>query len=181
MANELEIKDCGSLSKAKLASTVREKILSTAMIAIPPRNANTIELPELARILQNRLDDALTLEGLDEVIIENQISPVANRMKCLQSMLTQYFTMRGVPSIKFVSAANKLRFSHGPKATYAERKKLGVAVTRAFLQNTASSHQEAFEAHTKKDDLADALLQGLAYLVGAGHIDNIILNADYLK
>ena len=181
MAEELGIIDGGSLSKTKLAYTIRENVLSTAMVAIPPRNANTIELPELARILRNRLDDAINLEGIDEVVIENQISPVANRMKCLQSMLTQYFTMRDVPSIKFVSAANKLRFSNGPKATYAERKKLGIAVTRAFLKNTSSSHHKAFEAHTKKDDLADALLQGLAYLVTAGHMDNIILNADYLK
>jgi len=181
MADELEITDGESLSKAKLASTIREKMLSMAMAEVPLRNANTIELPELARILQCRLDDALTLEGLDEVVIENQISPVANRMKCLQSMLTQYFTMRGVPSIKFVSAANKLRFSNGPKSTYAERKKLGIAVTRAFLQSTSSPHQKTFEVHSKKDDLADALLQGLAYLVSGGHMDNIILNADYLK
>ena len=181
MADKLGITDGGSLSKTKLVSTIRERMVSTAMVAIPLRNANTIELPELARILQNRLDDTLNLEGIDEVIIENQISPVANRMKCLQSMLTQYFTMRDVPSIKFVSAANKLRFSHGSKATYAERKKLGIAVTRAFLQNTSSSHQKAFEVHTKKDDLADALLQGLAYLVSGGHMNNIILNADYLK
>ena len=181
MIDELEIKDTESLSKAKLASTIREKMLSTAMISVPLQNANTIEIPELAHILTNRLDDAVTIDGLDEVIIENQISPVANRMKCLQSMLTQYFTMRGVSSIKFVSAANKLRFFHGPKATYSERKKLGVIVTRVFLQNTSSSHQKAFEAHTKKDDLADALLQGLAYLISTGHMDNIILNADYLK
>lgn len=181
MADELGIPDGRVLTKAKLASTIRDKMLDTAMVEIPPRNANTIELPELARILQARLDDAVTFEGVDEVVIENQISPVANRMKCLQSMLTQYFTMRGVPSIKFVSAANKLRLSSGPKATYAERKKLGIAVTRTFLQNTSSPHQNTFEAHSKKDDLADALLQGLAYLVSMGCIDNIILNADYLK
>lgn len=171
----------GLYQRASFSLQFEKKVLSTAMVAIPSRNANTIELPELARILQNRLDDALNLEGLDEVIIENQISPVANRMKCLQSMLTQYFTMRDVPLIKFVSAANKLRFSQGPKATYAERKKLGIAVTRVFLQNTSSSYQKEFEAHTKKDDLADALLQGLAYLVSGGHMDNNILNADYLK
>jgi hypothetical protein len=181
MADELGITSAESLSKAKLASTVRDKMLDVAMVVVPPRNANTIELPELAHILQTRLDDSLTLDGLDEVVIENQISPVANRMKCLQSMLTQYFTMRGVPSIKFVSAANKLRFSHGPKATYAERKKLGVAAASAYLQHTSSPYKDLFEGHAKKDDLADALLQGMSYLISRGHIENIILNADYLK
>ena len=87
----LGIIDGGSLSKTKLAYTIRENVLSTAMVAIPPRNANTIELPELARILRNRLDDAINLEGIDEVVIENQISPVANRMKCLQSIVDAVF------------------------------------------------------------------------------------------
>jgi hypothetical protein len=180
-ASQLNIADGESLTKAKLASKIRAKMLEEAMITIPPQNANTIELPELARILQKRLDTSVVIDGLDEVIIENQISPIANRMKCLQSMLTQYFSMRGIPSIKFVSAANKLRFFNAPKSTYAERKKLSIEVVRSYLQSTSSSHQEEFEAHDKKDDLADALLQGLAYLVSAGCIDNIILNADYLK
>jgi hypothetical protein len=80
-----------------------------------------------------------------------------------------------------VSAANKLRFSHGPKATYAERKKLGVAAASAYLQHTSSQYKELFEGHAKKDDLADALLQGMSYLISTGHMENIILNADYLK
>ena len=49
----------------------------------------------------------------DRVIIENQISPIATRMKTVQGMLTQYFLVRGVDpaNISFISAANKLKSS----------------------------------------------------------------------
>ena len=77
-ASQLNIADGESLTKAKLASKIRAKMLEEAMITIPPQNANTIELPELARILQKRLDTSVVFDGLDEVIIENQISPIAN-------------------------------------------------------------------------------------------------------
>lgn len=64
------------------------------------------------------------------------------------------------------------------KPTYAERKKLSVRDCRAFLASTShetgtlhltddaeirNSALAYFDKHRKKDDLADALLQGLAY------------------
>ena len=45
---------------------------------------------------------------LHYVIIENQISPIANRMKSIQGMLTQYFITKDVPHIEYISAINKL-------------------------------------------------------------------------
>jgi hypothetical protein len=178
-ASQLAIIDYKQISKAKLASNIRKKMLDGALETLPMRNANTIDLPELAGILQHKLDASLDLQRIDEVIIENQISPIAGRMKCLQAMLTQYFTMREVPSIKFVSSANKLRFTVGKKDTYSNRKKTAVEITRRYLKNTSSSYQEMFQSHAKKDDLADALLQALAYLDNIGRLH--INNADYLK
>lgn len=46
---------------------------------------------------------------VDAVIIENQISPIASRMKTIQGMIAQYFIMKGTTAIEFVSASNKLR------------------------------------------------------------------------
>lgn len=143
---------------------IREIMQGNALVPIKPLNANTIELSELAHILCDELDNTLDLTHIDEVIIENQISPIANRMKCLQSMLTQYFAMRNIKTIKFISAANKLKLFEGAKKTYAERKKLGIEVTNNFLKDTNSPYIDMFNNSTKKDDLADAFLQGLAYL-----------------
>ena len=85
----------------------------------------------------------------DRVIIENQISPIATRMKTVQGMVTQYFLMRGVAPdrISYISAANKLKPwtsvppTHGEEEceseidTYDDRKKLGIASTRKLLQS----------------------------------------------
>ena len=48
---------------------------------------------------------------IDTVVIENQISPIANRMKTVQGMITQYFLMRGVDKrqIIYFSAVQKLK------------------------------------------------------------------------
>ena len=48
---------------------------------------------------------------VDAVVIENQISPIANRMKTVQGMITQYFLMRGVDKrlIIYFSSVQKLK------------------------------------------------------------------------
>ena len=72
---------------------------------------------------------------IDIVIIENQISTIASRMKTLQGMIAQYFIMRGTPCIEFISAANKLKmFMTKKKTTYTERKIESVEVTKELLE-----------------------------------------------
>ena len=132
----------------------------------------------------------------DKVIIENQISPIATRMKTVQGMVTQYFLMRGISPdhISYISATNKLKAwtSVNDDAdeidTYDGRKKMGIACVRKLLSgddgaaracvgsndrkkikfkmsaSTALQWRSVFEAHKKKDDMADSLLQGLSYL-----------------
>ena len=170
-------------SKKDMANIIHNGMVEKILNKVPQYNANTIELPELGYILYQSLDKSLELTNIDEIIIENQIAPIANRMKCLQCMLTQYFLMRGFnpKCIKFVSAKNKLRYLSSSKDTYNERKKLGILETKHYLDYTASPYSNMFNTHSKKDDLADCLLQGLSYLIEKGKIDNIFLNADYLK
>ena len=77
----------------------------------------------------------------DKVIIENQISPIATRMKTVQGMVTQYFLMRGISPdcISYISATNKLKAwtSVNDDAdeidTYDGRKKMGIACVRKLL------------------------------------------------
>ena len=49
------------------------------------------------------------IQEIDTVLIENQISPIANKMKTIQGMLAQIYILHGVENIEFVSSSNKLR------------------------------------------------------------------------
>jgi hypothetical protein len=123
----------------------------------------------------------------NRVVIENQISPIATRMKTVQGMVTQYFLMRGVSktNISYISATNKLKAWSAINAdaeidTYDDRKKTGIACVRSMLSQTTTQPgtlpvtgmtdadiqrwRTAFESHKKKDDMADSLLQGISCL-----------------
>lgn len=122
---------------------------------------------------------------LDHIIIENQISPIANRMKTLQGMIAQYFIMRDKPTISFISSANKLKMfakektvdvsenkdtdknKNKNKNSYDERKKEGVRIVKELLEENkiiGINWLEHFSTHKKKDDLADSFLQGAWFL-----------------
>ena len=105
------------------------------------------------------------------ILIENQISPIANRMNCIQGMLSQYFIMKNINNIHFISASNKLKmFFEKKKTTYAERKKDSVDVTNKLLykNNDTDNNKkliiEMFHKNKKKDDLSDCFLQAIWYI-----------------
>jgi hypothetical protein len=109
------------------------------------------------------------LEGvvLDRVIVENQIGPLALRMKTLQGMIMQHFIEKNCPIIEEISAANKLKdYLTKKKTKYSERKKLGIQVTQGILQEILKLDDwlPIFLDHKKKDDLADSFLQGIWYI-----------------
>ena len=126
-------------------------------------SAKNVELVEVGRALQSALDARQELHEADAVVIENQISPLASRMKTIQGMIAQYFIRTGVASIEFISAANKLKpfLAKGQRTTYKERKALSISVVRELLDKDEA--RIGFEASSKKDDLADSYLQALAY------------------
>ena len=119
---------------------------------------------------------------IDMMIIENQISTLASRMKTLQGMITQYFIMKHVERIEFISASCKLKLFTDVSldttstdetmpcvdaSTYADRKKSGITVCRSLGEISRKRNSDyakwmpVFENHKKKDDLADCFLQGL--------------------
>ena len=114
-----------------------------------------------------RIWEPATMSTSDKILIENQISPIANRMKTVQGMLAQFFIMKGVEDIVFVSAANKLKLFMGKdKTTYNERKKIGIEITKNILNADKNiSDVEQISNSNKKDDLADCFLQGLWYIL----------------
>lgn len=132
-------------------------------------NASKVDLITIGRALHTQLSQLEHLDQVTHVIIENQISPIANRMKTLQGMIAQHFISLKVPHISFVSSGNKLKtfaeVSEG-KTAYAKHKKDGVFYCTALLGKMEGPEWNAFfsEYAGKKDDLADSFLQALWYL-----------------
>ena len=165
-------------SKLKLLQHVTSGLLSEYLVAVSAKpkvvSAASMDLITIGRNMHRRFDALPHLaSGLDVVIIENQLGTLATRMKTLQGMITQYFIMRGVPDIRFISATNKLKlFSQNTdegEGSYADRKKRGIEITRSLLltqstQSAQSTQSSRFETHKKKDDLADCFLQGVWWL-----------------
>ena len=130
------------------------------------KKADRVSLITIGRTMTDEFNTRFGCHKIDTVLIENQISPIANRMKTIQGMITQYFVMSNVPSIEYVSASNKLKLFISKKTTYNERKKLGIEVmnTQVLEKLDAGKWKTEFNTHKKKDDLADSFLQSLYYL-----------------
>jgi hypothetical protein len=93
-------------------------------------------------------------------------------MKTIQGMIAQYFIMRNSNiNIEFISSINKLKDSTSTpttetkvETTYKDRKLLGIKRCLELLRPANDTWKTFFSKHTKKDDLADAFLQGMWYL-----------------
>jgi hypothetical protein len=136
---------------------------------VKEKSANKMDLVSIGIAIKKHFDTHFVdiIDEIDHIVIENQISPIATRMKTIQGMLMQYFIMRGRPSITFASAINKLKaFTEGKKTSYKDRKKLGIDITKKILHllPLLQTKSDYFITHTKKDDLADSFLQGIWYL-----------------
>lgn len=160
--------------KADLISLITDFAKENCYEELVKTSASDVDLITIGKNIKLKFD-ALFLEekNIDYVIIENQISPIANRMKTIQGQIVQYFIMSGinVPHIEFISASNKLKeFETGGKTEYKDRKKLGIIKTQEILQNNKNfsniymNYMNYFNTHKKKDDLADSFLQGLWFI-----------------
>jgi len=130
-------------------------------------SANNIDLITIGKNMKRILNEIENLDNIDIVLIENQISPIANRMKTIQGMLAQYFIMKQDDvGIEFISSANKLKdFAYAEKKSYKENKKNGVLYCSQLLQSIFEFERWTPLLETKKkDDLADAFLQGMWYI-----------------
>lgn len=132
-------------------------------------NASNIDLITIGKNIKSEFN-RINFDDLDCVIIENQISPIANRMKSIQGMLAQYFIMRfDNIHVEFLSSANKLKGFAKENDTqdshYKQHKMDAVFHTKRIIENPFFSEwREHVLTHKKIDDLADAFLQGLWYL-----------------
>jgi hypothetical protein len=94
-----------------ISQMYQSRALKPYVVAKPPK-ASSVSLIEIGRNIKGNLDRFLADEVREatHIIIENQISPIASRMKTVQGMLAQYFLMRceDTLTVEFISSLNKL-------------------------------------------------------------------------
>jgi hypothetical protein len=131
------------------------------------KSSNDYDLIELGRLIKEKFNEIEDFNDITNVIIENQISPIASRMKTIQGMVAQYFIMRFERiNIEFISSCNKLKYFTTDKTDYKQHKKDSIYFTNLLLENNEyyTKYVEDFNKNKKKDDLADAFLQGIWYI-----------------
>lgn len=188
IANKYKIPYEKNVKKADLINIIHDYIHNTCFEEITVTKASNTDLITIGINIMTYFNALFSEEDqIDYVIIENQISPIANRMKTIQGMIAQYFIMSdvSVEHIEFVSSINKLKdFNYNAKSdkseksekkrkkekseklTYGQRKKLGITKCLEILNNDYrfQNNIDFFNSHKKQDDLADSFLQGLWFI-----------------
>lgn len=162
--------ECNSTGRADMVSSLLKHAEMHCFESKTQVNAVHLNLVVIGRNIQHKLDVIFggDIASIDTVIIENQIGPLATKMKTVQGMLAQYFIMKNNNiRIEFVSSVNKLKGLQETAETtidYKGRKKLGVQCCGEQLIGENAGWLTFFKSHKKKDDLADCFLQGVYYI-----------------
>jgi hypothetical protein len=112
LTEQYQIKIEKPINKASLIKLLEDYLNTTCFEAIESVNANNVNLIDIGISIKNELNELFKnyeLSSIDQIILENQISPIANRMKTIQGMISQYFIDCNNYNIKFISATNKLK------------------------------------------------------------------------
>ena len=173
IADKYKVKYENPVKKANLVALLNEFVNNNCFSAVQKTNATKVDLVTIGRNIQHKFDEILGehLESINTIIIENQIGPIANKMKTIQGMISQYFIMRNNNiQIEFISATNKLKDfmpkDNSEKIDYKQRKKLGIQTCLEMVSTDFrfTEWNTFFNKHTKKDDLSDCFLQGLWFI-----------------
>jgi hypothetical protein len=111
----------GSLKKDEMIDTIfnfYQKKCFEPLVEKKTENAGDTDLIIIGKRMKNILNQSPYTDTITHVVIENQISPIATRMKTLQGMLTQYYIDKNSDlNIEFVSSVHKLKqfAAGGPK------------------------------------------------------------------
>ena len=166
MCEFINKKPCNQIAKFsnndKCFCTKHSKTLSGNLTKIKDTDISDIPLPKIGVELKKKYDFIFKDIHIDTVIIENQISPLASRMKTLQGMITQYFINNNISDIQYISATNKLKDYTDEKLTYLQRKKFSIETVGSIICNQSDWHH--IFINSKKDDLSDTLLQVIYYI-----------------
>jgi hypothetical protein len=184
LADEYKLVSIKPSNKLSIITLLEAHLNSHCLEAVQSVSANTMNLVHIGINIKDRLNELFkdyNILTLDKIILENQISPIANRMKTIQGMIAQYFINSNNYNIHFISATNKLKSFLKDKSTnitdmssisvntnkisYAQRKKLSIFHTKEVLKKYNMNNELSFFSdHSKKDDLADCFLQAYYYI-----------------
>ena len=130
----------------------------------------------LSKILIEELNLKTDFLNHDVICIENQPALKNPVMKTVQMILYSYFMIEGatkdklVEQVHMINARNKLKVYKGPpveckyKEKYKRNKYLSVEYTKNMILNEEKKFIDLFTESKKKDDLADAYLQGIYFI-----------------
>jgi Poxvirus A22 protein len=153
--------DCGIKNLAMcLIDPTNKKIHHWDVSGVPPLHADGV-FPCLVRHLNEK---PWILEA-QTVVIEKQ--PDRNRgMKAVENLLHTYFLVKE-RQVVIWDARHKIPDVAGAgKARYAQRKKASIERARNFIEAIGPNREWVafFDAHKKKDDLADTVMQALSFI-----------------
>jgi hypothetical protein len=99
LADKYKIKYDSPAKKSALIGLLTEFANQNCYTQIEKSSAPKVNLVTIGRNIQHKFDDILAdhLLTINTIIIENQIGPIANKMKTIQGMLSQYFIMKNNP------------------------------------------------------------------------------------
>lgn len=155
--------DCGIKNLAMcLIDPVDRRIHHWDVSGVPPLHADGV-----FTCMVRHLNDRPWTLGATTVIIEKQ--PDRNRgMKAVENLLHTYFLVKdGAREVVIWDARHKIPDIAGEgKARYTERKKASIERARKFIAATEVNKEWVpfFDAHKKKDDLADTVMQALSFI-----------------
>jgi hypothetical protein len=174
-----EIYACSAHSKQIHKTETKLKQLKKYKI----KSSTTLNFDDVKMRLLMELDKRHNLLIADYVVIENQPSFKNPRMKSIATTIYDFYLIRGIVDksitnskilqVKFMSPSNKLKLANegdtkqlikvkktDETASYKLTKSLGI---KYCLDLTSHLDQTHFNSHKKKDDLADAFLQGVYF------------------
>ena len=137
---------------------------------------NDRDIFNLSKIMINELNSKEDFLNHEIICIENQPALKNPVMKTVQMILYSYFMIEGatkdtpVNEVHMINARNKLKVYKGPeikcdiKEKYKKNKYLSVEYTKLMILEEDPKFIELFTTCKKKDDLADAYLQGIYFI-----------------
>jgi len=173
---------CGTHAK----KSYQNLIMEMKLLKIKKTTVASLDFDETRLKLVMELEKRKHLLEANVVVIENQPSFKNPRMKSISGIIYDYYMIRGlvdkavtkstITKVKFMSPSNKIKLatdgetqqivklkadSESSKA-YKLTKSLAVKYTQEMVKHLPYWLND-FNSHKKKDDLADAFLQGAYY------------------
>jgi hypothetical protein len=173
---------CNIHAKQTYKNIVKDKALKSFKI----KNSNTLNFDSVKLKLIEELESRKNLLTASAVVIENQPSFKNPRMKSIANTIYDYYLIRGVvdknttksniTQVKFMSPSNKLKLADDGDTkelikvkasdetkSYKLTKSLGIKYCTEMIKHLPEWTKQ-FNSNKKKDDLADAFLQGVYFM-----------------